>query len=61
MKKEATFEETIEIIKEIKAKRVIISHIEEPDELEINLLKKLELKYSDLNIKFAYDTMDIKI
>ncbi len=60
---EATFKETLEIVKTLEAKRVILTHIEEPNGLGFDELKELEvkLKSSGMNIEFAYDTQLVKI
>lgn len=59
LKTEATFQQTLEIVRELKASRVFMIHIEEPDGLTYDDLKVLEGKLQDdgLNVIFAYDTM----
>ena len=57
LKSEATFEETLEIVKQINAKRTILTHIEEPDRISYDELKELEKDLKDLRIEFAYDSM----
>jgi phosphoribosyl 1,2-cyclic phosphate phosphodiesterase len=57
LKSEATFEETLEIVKQINAKRTILTHIEEPDGISYDELKELEKALIDLRIEFAYDNM----
>ncbi|MDX8047267.1 MBL fold metallo-hydrolase [Gracilibacillus sp. S3-1-1] len=60
---EATFTETMEIIKTLDAKKVILTHIEEPNGLSFSECKELEkkLKNSGLNVEFAYDTQKVKV
>lgn len=60
---EATFNETLEIVKTLEAKHVILTHIEEPNGLSFNEFRELEkkLKSSGLNIEFAYDTQLVKV
>ncbi|MCP3029013.1 hypothetical protein [Halobacillus sp. A5] len=60
---EATFNETLEIVKTLEAKHVILTHIEEPNGLSFNDFKELEnkLKSYGLNIEFAYDTQLVKV
>jgi phosphoribosyl 1,2-cyclic phosphate phosphodiesterase len=63
LKREATFIQTLHIIRKLNASLTVIIHIEEPDNLSYNDLKKLEkqLQTKCLNIIFAYDTMIIDI
>ncbi len=66
LKSEATFEETLEIARQLNAERVILSHIEEPDGLSYDDLKRLERKLkrergSQLPVSFAYDTLRLDI
>ena len=63
LKTEATFSQTLEIIKQIKAKKVIITHIEEANGLSYDDLKILEkqLQSDGLNITFAYDTLKVDV
>ncbi|MBP2005047.1 MBL fold metallo-hydrolase [Halobacillus andaensis] len=60
---EATFNETLQIIQTLKAKHVILTHIEEPNGLNFTDYKELEkkLKNSGLRIEFAYDTQMVKV
>lgn len=63
LKSEATFQQTLEVIRLLKAKRVILTHIEEPDGLshdDLQLLGK-QLRAKGLNIDFAYDTWIIDV
>lgn len=61
LKEEATFRETIKIVEKINARKTILAHIEEPDEISYDKLKELEKELKYLNIKFAYDSMYIKV
>lgn len=56
-----SFDETINIGKKIKAKKIIFSHIEELYGKSYDDLKKIEKKYKKDNIQFAYDGMKIKL
>ncbi len=55
---EATFEETLAIVKKLDAQRVVMTHIEESDSLSYDDLARLtdQLRADGLNISFAYDT-----
>jgi phosphoribosyl 1,2-cyclic phosphate phosphodiesterase len=60
---EATFEETLEIIRQLKAKRVYLTHVEEMDQLSYDDLQEVEarLRNDGLLISFAYDTLVIDV
>lgn len=60
---EATFMQTLEMVHQLKAKRVIMSHMEMPDALSPEELKTLEekLHVDGFNITFAYDMMKIDV
>jgi phosphoribosyl 1,2-cyclic phosphate phosphodiesterase len=60
---EATFPETLAIIDELGASRVLLTHIEEMDELSFDDLRRLEarLRADGLDVGFAYDTMLIDV
>ncbi|MDL4840692.1 MBL fold metallo-hydrolase [Aquibacillus rhizosphaerae] len=60
---EATFSDTIDIIKKLQAKRTILTHIEEVDGLGYEELEKLKvkLKLEGIQIEFAYDTLIVDI
>ncbi len=62
-KEEATFTETLEIVKALNAKHVILTHIEEVNGLSFNEFKELEkkLKSSGINVEFAYDTQLVNV
>jgi phosphoribosyl 1,2-cyclic phosphate phosphodiesterase len=63
LKAEATFRQTLDIVRKLDARRVIMTHIEEPDALNYDDLLRLELKLHDegFNITFAYDTMIVEV
>ncbi len=63
LKLEATFAETLAIIKKLQPKRTILTHIEEIDGLSYDDLKEVEkqLKADGLEIEFAYDTMVVEV
>jgi phosphoribosyl 1,2-cyclic phosphate phosphodiesterase len=60
---EATFEETLEMVRQIDAGAVVLTHIEEPDGLSYDDLVRLgqHLQSRGLNITFAYDTMVVEV
>jgi phosphoribosyl 1,2-cyclic phosphate phosphodiesterase len=63
LKSEATFQQTLEVARKLKARRVVLTHIEEPDGLgydDLQLLGK-QLRAEGLNIDFAYDTLMIDV
>jgi phosphoribosyl 1,2-cyclic phosphate phosphodiesterase len=63
LKVEATFRQTLDIVRKLDARRVIMTHIEEPDALNYDDLLRLEVKLHDegFNIAFAYDTMIVEV
>jgi len=63
LKSEATFEQTLAVIRELKANRVILTHIEEPDGLDYDDLAQLgkRLRAEGLNIDFAHDTLIVDV
>lgn len=61
---EATIDETLEIVKRLKSKQFVLSHIEEPDNITLELAGYLERFYSDetgQKIKIAFDTQKISL
>jgi phosphoribosyl 1,2-cyclic phosphate phosphodiesterase len=60
---EATFEETLAIVRKLNAQRVVMTHIEESDALSHDDLAQLadRLKDDGLNITFAFDTQTIEV
>ncbi|WP_058305947.1 MBL fold metallo-hydrolase [Gracilibacillus massiliensis] len=63
LEEEATFEETIHIIDQLKAKKVILTHIEEAAQLGYLDLKEIATYYNNkgYNLEFAYDTYKINV
>ncbi|MFH0976009.1 MAG: MBL fold metallo-hydrolase [Spirochaetota bacterium] len=62
LKGEATFQQTLKVIRSLNASQVIIYHIE--DEISYDDLKKAEIFLKDQgygNITFAYDTMIVNV
>ena len=57
---EATFEQTLRIVDELAAERVVLSHVEEVDGLAFDDLKRLEAEVGR-NITFAWDTMVVDV
>ncbi len=60
---EATFEETLEILNRLEAKRTILTHIEELDGLSYDDLQTLErnLRREGVKVTFAYDTLMVDV
>jgi phosphoribosyl 1,2-cyclic phosphate phosphodiesterase len=60
---EATFRQTLEMVRQMSAQRVIMTHIEEPDGQSYDDLLRLEDKLAaeGFHITFAYDTMMIEV
>jgi phosphoribosyl 1,2-cyclic phosphate phosphodiesterase len=60
---EATFDETLEIVTQLEARRVILTHIEEMNQLGYDELLRLEanLRADGLAISFAYDTLLVDV
>lgn len=60
---EATFADTLEIVKQLRAKRVIFAHIEEPDGLGHDDLSRIgeRLQREGLPVSFAHDTQIVEI
>ncbi|UCF21301.1 MAG: hypothetical protein JSU87_07955 [Gemmatimonadota bacterium] len=63
LKIESTFRENLQIARSLEAKRVVMTHIEEPDGLSYDDLLVLEKRLGDegLDLSFAYDTMFIDV
>ncbi|UCC81920.1 MAG: hypothetical protein JSW46_13030 [Gemmatimonadota bacterium] len=63
LRSEATFRQTMDIAGKLKASRVVMTHIEEPDGLSYDDLVRLEgrLVESGLNLSFAYDTLIVPV
>lgn len=62
LKAEATWAQTLEIVRKLEAKRTVLTHIEEPFHLSHDDLQRLaaRLHREGLNIEFAYDTLQIE-
>jgi phosphoribosyl 1,2-cyclic phosphate phosphodiesterase len=60
---EATFEETLDIVRALEARRTLLTHIEEPDGLSYDDLRMLEgrLRDSGVEVGFAYDTLVVDV
>lgn len=63
LRAEATFEQTLDIVRALDARRVILTHIEEPDGLSHDDLERLavRLRGEGLPIAFAYDTLAVEV
>lgn len=63
LKSEATFRQTLTMLQQIQPQQVIMTHIEEPDNLSYNDLLRLERKLQTEGrpVRFAYDTMQVEI
>ena len=60
---EATFRQTLDIVRQLDADRVLMTHIEEPDRLSYDDLEALAAKLASdgLNIAFAYDGLIVEV
>lgn len=61
---EATFRETLEIVRKLGARRTVLTHIEEPDGLDHDDLLRLEARLETEGhpeIRFAHDTMMLTV
>jgi hypothetical protein len=60
---EATFEETLEIVRQLRAKQVYLTPIEEMDQIGFDELQELEsrLQGDGLPNSFAYDTLIVDV
>jgi len=56
-----SFEEILDLIEKISAKRTLIVHIEEEWGKSFDDYKRLEEKYARYNLQFAYDGMKIEL
>lgn len=61
LKHEMKFEESLEQVREIQPDKVVMTEIEEIFRRSYDDYKELEKKYSGLNLKFAYDGMNISL
>lgn len=60
---EASFEQTLAIVRQLNARRVIMAHIEEPDALNYDDYVQLEtrLQAEGYPISFAFDTLRVEV
>ena len=58
LQEEATFAQTLAIVRKLEARQVVLSHIEESDQLSYDDLERLSshLQSQDLPVSFAWDT-----
>lgn len=63
LKSEATFDETLKMVESMAAKRVVMTHIEEPCALTHDdlLVVEASLRRQGLDVVFAYDTMMLDV
>jgi len=54
-----SLEEVLELAKELEAKKLIVTHIEEEWGKSYDEYKELELRYREYNLCFAYDGMNV--
>jgi phosphoribosyl 1,2-cyclic phosphate phosphodiesterase len=60
-KYEASFEETLEILNTLQAKRVLLTHIEEMNGRSYDDYLELEKEYKEYKLTFAYDGMTVEV
>ena len=58
---EASFEETLEILKTLQAKRAILTHIEEMNARTYGDYLELEKEYQESRLTFAYDGLIVEV
>ncbi|MCR4438238.1 MAG: MBL fold metallo-hydrolase [bacterium] len=63
LQSEATFAQTLELVRSLAAKRVILTHIEEPCDLSYDDLRLLEARLQEegLPVSFAFDTQIVSV
>src|SRR5579884_351948 len=63
LRSEVTFEQTLAIVRKLGARRVVMTHVEEPDQVTYDDLRLLEarLQTDGLPVSFAYDTMLLEV
>ena len=63
LQSEATFRQTLDIVRQLDARQTILSHIEEPDGMGFDELKQLgqKLRLDGFNIRFAHDTLLVDV
>jgi phosphoribosyl 1,2-cyclic phosphate phosphodiesterase len=57
---EVTFDETLELVRQLEARRTVLSHIEEMDGLSYEDLRAVELRLEG-RVEFAYDGMVLTV
>jgi phosphoribosyl 1,2-cyclic phosphate phosphodiesterase len=57
---EATFDETVQIVQRLGARRTVLSHVEEMDGLSYDELKEIEGRL-ETRVEFAYDGMLLEV
>ena len=60
---EATFDETLEIVRQLDADRVYLTHVEEMDQMSFDELRAIEARLQEdgLPVSFAYDTLVVDV
>jgi phosphoribosyl 1,2-cyclic phosphate phosphodiesterase len=60
---EATFDETLDIVRQLNAERVYFTHIEEMDQLSYDDLAEVaaRLQHDGLPVEFAFDTLVVEV
>lgn len=60
---EATFDDTLKVVKRLQAKETVLSHIEEHDGMSYNDLEEVsnQLQADGNNIRFAFDSMQLNV
>ena len=58
---ESSFEETLKLISRIKPRQTILTHIEELNSRSYTDYLKLERKYREYGLRFAYDGLRVKV
>jgi phosphoribosyl 1,2-cyclic phosphate phosphodiesterase len=63
LRQEATFAQTLDIVRALQARRAILTHIEEPVGLRHDDLERLSARLHDegLPVTFAYDTLVVEV
>lgn len=63
LKSEATFRDTLAVVRRLSPGRTVLTHVEEPDEVSYDDGKRLEekLRAEGLDVMFAYDTLLIDV
>jgi phosphoribosyl 1,2-cyclic phosphate phosphodiesterase len=63
LKLEATFGETLEIVRQLDARRVYLTHVEEMDQLGYDELREVgsRLRRDGLPVEFAFDTLVVEV